>query len=453
MESRETGIPGSTAGDAPPPSQGAPAPRTASARALLAGVGALVLGQGMLNTLIGLRLDLAGSSQLVVGGVMTAYFAGYFAGTLAAPRLVARIGHIRAFAGLAALGAALANLHGMTSDPFVWALLRLAGGAAASGLLVVIESWLNGRATDRDRGAVLARYMTTYYVALGAGQFVLGAFEPGEDRLFAGAAVCFCAAVVPVALARHDAPQAPAPTYLGLRHVARRAPLAVAGSVVAGVLLGAFYSLGPVFARRIGLDPAGAARWMGAGILGGLALQWPLGRLSDRIGRALLLGLSCAALVPVCALLARSTTLAPAAAFALVAAFGAGAALVYPLSLAYGCDRFGQEERMSAGASLVLASAVGSMVGPLAGASAMRTFGPGGLFGLAGAFAALLAVYALHRRIRVGRLAPAVRRVFFAVPRTTAVVVELAPVVAAGGRRGDLPQEEKDPGRQEPGGG
>lgn len=402
--------------------------------ALLVGVAALLVGQGMLTTLVGLRLDLAEHPSWVIGAVMTAYFAGVAWGAVATPGIVERVGHIRTFSALAAAGAGVAIGHGLIDGPVAWGVLRLAGGFVFAGLLVVVESWLGGRATQATRGAVLAAYMTTYYVALGAGQFLLGAFDPRDGRLFAIAALFFCASVLPIALARHEAPVAPEPTYLGPRAVFRRAPLAVVGTTAAGVILGAFYALGPVYARGVGFTASGAARFMGAGILGGLLLQVPLGRLSDRIGRRPVLGGAGLALVPVCLLLAWPDRAPDAAAVALVIAFGAIAMVVYPISLAYGGDWFEDRERTSASGTLVLASAIGSACGPLLASACMDGLGPGGLFALIGGIAALFALYTVRRVFARPPRSAEERETFVVVPRTTAVVVELDERSADDGR-------------------
>jgi MFS family permease len=217
-----------------------------------------------------------------------------------------------------------------------------------------------------------------------------------------------------------------------MRDVYHRAPLAAVGAFVAGVLLGAFYALGAVYARRIGLDAAGAARWMGAGILGGLLLQWPLGRLSDRVGRRPVIAGASLLLVGAGAALGWGVEAAGTAAVLLVIVYGAATAVLYPLSLAYGSDRFDDGERTSACGSLVVLSALGSVAGPLLASSCMRLLGPGGLFLMGAAVAAAVAAYTL-RRVLVRPAVPAdEREEFVFLPRTTPSVADIDPRGAAG---------------------
>ena len=77
-----------------------------SVSALFLGIALMMLGNGLQGSLLGLRGSLEGFDNQVLGLVMSGYFVGFLGGSLFAPRVVARVGHIRVFAALASLASA-----------------------------------------------------------------------------------------------------------------------------------------------------------------------------------------------------------------------------------------------------------------------------------------------------------------------------------------------------------
>lgn len=393
--------------------------------ALLAGVVALVVGNGMVGTLVVLRLDLDAQAPWVAGAVMTAYYAGFFGGAVLAPRWIGAVGLIRCFAAAAALCASAAIAHGIGDGPWLWGGLRALGGVAWAVLLVTVETWLSAHSDGRARAVVLAAYMMLFYAASGAGQFVLAAFDPAEGRLFAAAGLSLCLAVVPVALTRHGAPSPPAAEFLGPARILRRAPLTISASLGSGVLMGCLLALGPLYARSLGFDAAEAARWLGVAVLSGLLLQWPVGRLSERLGHRHAIGLVASALTGVAAALWLFVDGTGPLAYAGAAAFGALATTVYPLALSHAADWFQEHERSAACSTLVMATALGSVVGPILASACMSWLGPRALFLPAAAVAALVALHA-GGRLRIPRPGSIGKRTpFVAVPHTTPTVMDL----------------------------
>ncbi|MFZ3204304.1 MAG: MFS transporter, partial [Pseudomonas sp.] len=207
---------------------------------LLGGVALLLLGNGLLNTLLTLRGVAEGYSTGMLGLIMSGYFVGFLLGTWLAIPLVRRVGHIRAFAFCAALAAITALLHVLIIDPWVWLGLRVLYGLALVSLYMVIESWLNAQVPNGKRGQVFALYMAVNLGALAAAQQLLNLAAPSDFVLFVLAAMLISAALMPIALTRQPQPSVPETLHTNLRQLVGIAPLAIAAAGLSGLALGAF---------------------------------------------------------------------------------------------------------------------------------------------------------------------------------------------------------------------
>lgn len=395
--------------------------------ALLGSAALLMIGNGLFSTLLAVRLDLEGAGETRIGLVMSAYFAGLVVGSVVCGRIIGRVGHIRSFAVFAAVMAAAALAHALRVDAPTWIALRAVTGFAMAGVLMAIESWLNASATKENRGQVLAVYMATFYLALGLGQLLLNAADPAGFRLFSVVGIFFALSLVPVALTRAPTPVLPALSTFCFSRLWEAAPIGLMGAFVAGLVLGAFYGLAPVFARGIGLSLAGTSALMTMAILGGLVLQYPIGHLSDFVDRRLVLllagvgaGLASGAIVLVAD---RSTTVT----FSLIAGFGGFAFTLYPLAVAHVNDRLENEERIGAAGILLLCYGVGAVIGPALGAAGMQRLGPAGLFAVLAAACGCLVLYIQWRRIHVPVYPGETHTAYVSVPRSTPVASELDP--------------------------
>jgi MFS family permease len=370
---------------------------------LLLGIGLLLVGMGLLGTLLALRARLEGFSEATVGVIMSAYFLGFVGGTFVCPALVRRVGHIRAFAAMGTVVAAVAVLHVLLVHPAWWVLLRGISGLCVVGLYMVMESWLNVLAPRDGRATLIGVYTGVTLVAMGAGQFLLLAAPVGGFELFAVAGVWASLALVPVALTRVPEPAPVAAPRVSLGHIWAQSPLGVFGALASGAVNGAFWGMGPVFADRVGLSPPGVAAFMGATILGGAVLQWPIGRLSDRHDRRTVLAGVCAA----GALLAVATLVvgrwAPAALPLPAFLYGGLVFTVYGMSVAHVNDAVPHDQTLEAARGLLLCYGAGAALGPFATGLLMLAVGPGAL---PGGFAAVLLLVTLFALYRMGRRAP-----------------------------------------------
>ena len=257
---------------------------------IIAAVGSLILGisliqlaNGYIGTLIGIRLAGAHVDSIITGIITSAYFVGYATGAALCHRLIARAGHIRAFAAFAALVSAAFLGHALYFGPILWAVLRALVGFGCAGLFVATESWLNAKATAATRGTVFAIYMVATYATFAGGQFMLNLAAPTEFTLFALAAILFCLALALVATTRAEQPLPVVASQLKVGELSAAAPVAVIGCFAGGLITGAFYALVPVYAQSNGRSVLEISSYMAIAITGGLLMQIPIGKLSDNL--------------------------------------------------------------------------------------------------------------------------------------------------------------------------
>jgi MFS family permease len=266
--------------------------------------------------------------------------------------------------------------------------------------------------------------MIAIYLAFGGGQFVLALGDPAGATLFLVAALVFSASILPIVLTRATAPSTPPTPRLPLRRIYETAPLGLAGALVGGLAIGAVQSIGPQFASELGLSVTRISQFMGTFFLSGLLLQWPAGHLSDRMDRRRVLG----AMALVTALACSAIALVEVPSFALLiglAALGGGTmATIYPLSVAHANDRLHAESVIAITSTLLLASGIGAVTGPMLASTVMLAAGAPGLFYTTAVAAAALAGYAAFR---IARYAPVEQERYVTVAQTTPVVLELDP--------------------------
>jgi MFS family permease len=371
---------------------------------LLLSYGLLLLANGLFGTLLGVRSQIEGFGTEVVGLIMAAYFLGLLQGALRATMIVAAVGHIRAFAAFASVMSVTALLHVVVVDPIVWCVLRFASGFCMAGMILVTESWLNARSTKRTRGKVMALYMITNYFSAGCGQFLLTIADPGQFQLFSIASIIFSLALVPVLLTRSTAPKPPQRDPLNLRELWRTSPLGLLGSFCAGMVNASFYSLAPVFAFGLGLSIGGTSLFMASVIFGGLLLQYPVGHLSDRMDRRVVLTMVALATSVASVGIVMVTEWSPRWIYLAGAIYGAFSFTVYSLCISHANDFASADKLVQTASGLLTAYGFGAFLGPIIAASFMGRLGPEGLFVMSALVSGFLGGFAIFRMRR--RLSP-----------------------------------------------
>lgn len=395
-----------------------------SVRALLSAIFILMAGSGFLSTLIAVRLESAGVPSLIIGLAATSYFTGLTLGSLRVEALIARIGHIRAFAAFVTIFSASSLTYAILNEPTVWVVLRFIDGFAMAGVFVCLESWLNRQATPANRSTMLAAYMIALYCGQAAGQFLLNLGQNAPDLPFMISAVLLSIALLPVLLTRMEQPQVEAIKPFSIRRLYEASPLGIVGTLVTGAILGAFYAMGAVYVQRIGMGLAQVALFTSCVIAGGVALQYPLGRLSDKFDRRRVIIVCFAVASGISATIA-AVQLPALGTIAMGSVFGGFAFALYPLCVAHSNDHLEEDERVGASSGLVLTYSAGAMAGPMIGSSAMSAFGPPGLFTVIGALAASAALFGIWRTLVRHAVPASEQQIFQSLPRTTPMAAVL----------------------------
>jgi MFS family permease len=395
--------------------------------ALLIAAAILLMGNGLLNVLLPLRADVENFSRLEIGLMGSGYYAGLMAGCFLAPIIIGRVGHIRAFVAFTAVATITPLLHAIWTDPAAWVALRALNGLCFAGLFMGIESWLTGSSTMETRGRVLASYTVINLTVVTLGMQMMALGTPSGFELFSLVAILYSLAAVPVAVTNTHAPVPPKTAKLRLVWLFGVSPAALIGCFFTGMANGGFWTLAPIYGRSAGFSLAEVAMFMTLAVLGGAASQWPVGYMSDRVGRRPLLivvGLTAAAAGIGLYILSTSS---PAAIFPLAVLYGACAFPVYTLCVAHANDLVIAKRAVEVSSGLLLTFSVGAVVGPLIASAAMSKAGHGALFLHSAAAHLLIAVVMLVRARLRPNLPTENKDVFVAVPRTTPGVFELDP--------------------------
>lgn len=404
--------------------------------ALLASTAFLLTANGLHGLLLPVRGTLDGFSTTDIGLIGAGWAVGFVLGCLYAPHLVQRAGHVRAFTAASASAAIVVLLNGMLVAPWAWIGLRVLSGFVIATAFMIIESWLNERATNESRGTIFAIYMTVTYLGLTGGQLLLITAEIQSSVLFMLGAIFFCLAVLPTALSKAASPQPLTRVSLNLPQLLENSPVAAFTVLMVGVVNGAFGALAPVFAAAVGLSTTLIALMMAAAIVAGALAQLPVGRISDRLDRRHVLA--------ACAL---GSALAGLAIFlfvpdgislvVLTALYGAMAYVLYSLAVAHANDFAAPEDFVAVSGGLLLLYGIGTMIGPVVASYVMQAVRPGALFAVTAVSHIAIAAYAVYRVTRRAQAPEEEREAFTVVPSPRA----LTPQTAALDPRGEAAEE------------
>jgi MFS family permease len=378
---------------------------------LLLGLLFLIVGHGMQIAFIPLRAEAEGWTKFEIGTLGSAYYIGYVLGCLAGPHLIRRAGHIRAFTILSSLVAAAILAHSLWVAFLPWTVFRLVFGASLAGLYMIIESWVNDRASNTNRGLIMSAYIMVNYGALALGQFLVTLASPLGFSLFAVAAMTMSISAIPLALTRQTPPAPVAIVRFRPLTLYRSSPVGFIGASASGLANGAFWSLGAVAAVGVGLSVRDAAAFMGVVTAAGAIAQWPAGRISDRVDRRLVLTTILVA-AAIFGLVFAFVPLHGAAWFVVAALYGGAIAPTYSLSAAHAYDHAQPGTMVETAAGLFIASASGSIIGPLIASAMMQHLGSPKLFLFTAIVHVVLAAYVISRIRKRQAVAPALKTGF-----------------------------------------
>ncbi|GHE94433.1 MFS transporter [Aliiroseovarius zhejiangensis] len=402
-----------------------------SSWALLLGMMLLMVGNGVQGTLLGIRGGLEGFSTFQLSMVMSGYFAGFLFGSRMAPIMIRRVGHVRVFAALGSFISAVLILYPTFTDPWAWTALRVIVGFCFSGVYVTAESWLNNAADNENRGKALSLYMFVQMVGIIAAQGLLVIGDPGGFILFILPSVLVSIAFAPILLSVNPTPAFETTKGLSLRELFHISPMGCVGFMLLGGVFAAQFGMASVFGQQIGLTVGQISAFVSALYIGGLVLQYPIGWISDRMDRRILI-LIVTAIAAIGAIL--PVLFGVRYELLLLAAFLLGGMTnpLYALLLAYVNDFLEPDDMPAASAGLIFINGMGAIAGPVVTGWVMGIMGPLGFFGYMALLLVGFLAYGLWRMTQRSGPAPKDTGAYMTMsPAASPVAVDMAQEVWA----------------------
>lgn len=357
----------------------------------------IMMGIACLNTFVSLKLSADGFSSLITGISYSVYYAGMMLGAVHLEKVIHSKGHIRSFAMFAAIASTTIMLQSFFAPPIPWLLFRFLTGLAVSGLFIVIESWLLLMASPKTRGSVLSIYMIALYSAQSIGQFGINLVQIDSVMPF-NLSLIFCtASIIPVCIMKAAAPTLAESEYINVFYIARKVPLGFLGCLISGLTLGAFYALGPVYAQSAKFSLMQISLVMSIAILGGMALQYPIGKLSDIFQRRHVIIFVSLGMSATCFFL-YFVNMHFGLLLTVLFLYGGFAFTVYPLSITYTCDFFSSAGITAITAGALLIFGFGCIIGPSVAPLFLAILGHKGLFMYTAILGIVLAIFAFYRQ-------------------------------------------------------
>jgi len=348
--------------------------------ALFFGFAIICTGHGLQGTLIGVRATLEGFNFISTGFIVAGYYLGYLIGSIVIPILLERVGHIRVFAALASLSSIAILLHTVFIDPYSWFFIRILTGVSLSGIYVIMESWLNAKSSNQSRGRILSIYMIITFFFVGLGQFLLNLSDPFKVDLFILVSVLLSFSLIPILLSVTEAPNFNNPKRLDLKELFIISPLGFVGAVFIGLAHSALFGYGAVYATAKELSTFQISIFMVIVSSFGAILQWPIGFLSDRFDRRIILIFVTLVAAGLSIFIVISSYLSILFFFIILALYGGMSLPMYSLAIAHINDFLRPNEIVSASATFGILVGIGAIMGPILASVFMRFTGPDGFF-------------------------------------------------------------------------
>ncbi len=363
---------------------------------LFFGLFLLALAVGVQNSLLGLRASIEGFEVTVTGLVMSGYFIGFLFGSTQGEKIIKRVGHIRAFGALTALASICILIHAVFVFPTVWFVMRVLTGIAMSGIYVVAESWLNHAANDKNRAQILSIYMIIMMLGFFCGQFLLNLADPESFELFGLISILVSFAAIPILITATPSPEVEQTPSVSIRKLFQWTSFGLIGIFIVNICDAMLFGMAAVYAATIGLSILEVSYFVAAFIFGGLVLQWPIGYLSDRTDRNIVITfVSFAAVVSAffCGFQSNDDLVLLLLFSSLLGGF---LLPLYALFIALANDYMRPEKIVAASSTIVLVGGMGASVGPLLSAIMMDLIGPQGFFWGIGSLCAFISVYGVY---------------------------------------------------------
>ena len=388
--------------------------------ALFIGFAILATAHGFQGNLLGVRAVIEEFNYLAVGALFSGYFLGYFVGAFYCPKLINSVGHIRTFSAFASLASLSALIHVTFVNPYVWIFGRFLTGFSMIAIFIVTESWLNDRATNRNRGQILSLYMIITYVAFATGNLLLNVSSPTKYEPFILISVLFSIALVPILLAKKKPPKFKKTASMNIKELYRISPFGSFAMLCTGFIYSAVLTLASVYAANMNLTIYEISILLTLIVAAGAIFQWPIGYISDRMDRRKVIIASGILAIIFCILAILfsgtsfsnaftqnltkfnyfSTTLEKTKLFLSITLMAGMTLTFFPIILAYVNDNITKEKFVAAGSGLNIVFGVGAIFGPILCSITMQLLGANGFFVYIILFLTLMVIFGLYRITR-----------------------------------------------------
>jgi len=397
--------------------------------ALLLGMLFLQLGNGLQGTLLSVRGELEDFSTFEMSVVMSAYFVGFLGASRLVPEFIRRVGHIRVFAALASLISAILILYPLLVNPWIWTGGRIIIGFCFCGVYITAESWLNNAATNENRGQLLSSYMVVQMAGIVAAQLLLFVGDPGGFELFVLISVLVSISFAPILLSITPTPAFEATKPMSIKHLFKTSPLGCVGMFFLGGIFSAQFGMAPVFGTTAGFSLSEISIFVAAFYIGAMVFQFPIGWLSDRMDRRILIVVTSAI-----GFIAALTSILVLDVFLILVGsallIGGMSNPLYSLLIAYTNDFLELDDMASASGGLLFLNGLGAISGPLLTGYLMTQTGPGGYFIILATLLGSLTVYGFYRMTQRGISDVDTSSYATVLPTASVVAVEIAQELA-----------------------
>ena len=415
--------------------------------ALFLGYAVLIIAHGLQGNLLGVRAVLENFNIIATGALMSGYFIGYFVGANSVPGLVSKVGHIRVFAAFASMASLSILFHAIVVNPYAWILGRFITGFSIIGIFIVVESWLNDRATNKTRGKVLSIYMIITFIGLGLGVLLLNFSDPKQYEPFILVSLLLSIALVPILLTKRKAPTFKKISSIKIKELYKISPLATFSMFCSGFIHPVIFTLGAVYGALMNFSILEISLYLFLITISGAVFQWPIGYLSDLFDRRLIIIITALLGALFAILCFFSVSISPdfinlssdwkivfqhitnhRLFFYIFISLYAGMSLpLFSLNLAYINDFLQKEKFVSAGAGMQLIFGLSAMFAPFACSFFMKQLGPNGLFIFLFIFQTAIGLFGIYRMTK-RRIEENPDNTFTPMPRNiTPLGIELDP--------------------------
>lgn len=366
--------------------------------ALLIGIGLLSVSSGLQGTLLGIRASVEGFSTIFIGLMMSSFYFGFLFGAAKTPQLVRKVGHPRVFAAMASLSSITVLLHYVVVDPLVWCILRAITGFTMASLYVVAESWLNNMAPKKVRGQMLSFYAMVQHIGTAAGYVSVNLADAENVILYLLTSILVSASLIPVLLSTGKTPRFDDLKSLNVKELFNDAPLSVVGALMMGLIYSAVYTMSVIYCQMMGLTVAQTSFFLFWFVVAGAAVQWPIGYLSDKLDRRVLIVMLL--MFSTASILALGENVSdPVHAIICMAIYGASVLSVYPLIVAHTNDRLEPAQMIAASSTMFSVYGIAAIIGPVTCSYLMQVMSGEGFITYLFVLQSIMGIYTLYRII------------------------------------------------------